>query len=272
MSPDSLLSEDKNLLKIIITPAEPFYSEIYKQLFELNLHDCVSSIPNQQKESSLKTPNKGDEWNVYYDYAEPGGEWAIRTYIGPMINKYDINTKLILDFPSGRGRIAEALFNAYKNKINKIICCDANNEAINISKKRFENNTTVDSIVNKVNEYYCHPLPLSDKKFTFIYSWDSLVHFSYKWLDYYISEFYRLLEHNGYVLIHHSNLSDPNVKTDSPKNEYWDLNTHKRSFINAGDIEFISKKHGFSVVEQKFIDWGTNPKFPNLDCITLLKK
>lgn len=94
------------------------------------------------------------------------------------------------------------------------------------------------------------------------------MHFSYKWLDFYIGEFFRIIENNGYVFIHHSNLSATDVKVENGKSEIWSDNPGWRAPVSSKDVKYISEKHGFTVVEQNIIDWEVS----NLDCITLLRK
>ncbi len=95
-----------------------------------------------------------------------------------------------------------------------------------------------------------------------------MVHFIYKWLDYYICEFYRLLQNGGFVFVHHSNLSSSEVHIEKDKDEYWWANPGGRALVSKEDVAYIAEKHGFRVVEQQVIDWIIH----DLDCITLLSK
>jgi len=239
--------------------------EICECLFNMGI--CYKKIlsPNINR-GAFFTPNIKHNWNRYYDGVDSSADKQVQRRFVPLLEKYPISYAHVLDFPSGRGRIAESIYNIYAEQINEFICCDANNEAIDYCRQRFANNSAFGFMVNKVDGWECLPLEFEDKHFTFIYSWDAMVHFSYKWLDFYICEFYRLCQQEGYVFIHHSNLTSSNVKCD--KSETFSDNPHWRSPVSANDVKRISKKHGFTVVEQICFDW----EVPNLDCVTLLKK
>jgi SAM-dependent methyltransferase len=213
-------------------------------------------------------PNRGGEWNQYYDSAEKKANIEFKQYIEPMLGKHYISFEKTLDFPSGRGRIAAELYKAYGKEIGGIVCCDVNAEAIDYCRQRFDGNDKFDFIVNEVDELHCLPIGISYDSFSFIYSWDAMVHFSYKWLDFYINEFYRLLFDGGHVFLHHSNLSSSEVDIGRIKSENWHENDGGRSLVCADDIKFMAERCGFEVLEQTCIDWV----IPNLDCITILKK
>ena len=231
------------------------------------------------KHPSTTTPNMSGGWDAYYEIAEKAAEMDVEKYFTPILSKYPISFLSCLDFPSGRGRIAGIIYEKYAEQINRFTCCDSNNDAIGYCRHRFANNGKFFFATNSVDEYEVEPLEFENKSFTFIYSWDAMVHFSYKWIDFYIGEFYRMLHDGGYVFIHHSNLGSPNVSIGREKGESWGDNPHGRTPISARDVARIAQKQGFTVTEQKCIDWGQqnsrNPSvafYKNYDCITLLHK
>ena len=77
-----------------------------------------------------------------------------------------------------------------------------------------------------------------------------------------------MIQNGGFAFIHHSNLGSPEVHTEKDKDEYWQANPGDRALVSKEDVAYIAKKQGFSVVEQKVIDWGIK----KLDCITILSK
>jgi len=251
---------------IVLACSYHLIPEICESLFNIGV-DCKQIVLPEINVNSF-TPNIGDRWDSYYEKAEKANDIQLEMYFIPLLSKYEISFSRVLDFPSGRGRMAESMNKTYSEQIEKFVCCDANHEAINFCRERFANNGKFGFIVNKVDEWECIPFDFKNNSFTFVYSWDAMVHFSYKWLDFYIGEFYRILENNGYVFIHHSNLSATNVKVDNGKSDAFNKNPDWRSLISAKDIRHISEKHGFTVVEQNVIDWS----IPNLDCISLLRK
>lgn len=208
---------------------------------------------------SVRNTPEGD-WEDYYKSAELSADTQFNKYLFPLFEKYgklDRESSIVLDFACGHGRIA----NEVKNLCKKIVCCDISEDAINFCKQRFKDFSNVDYSVNEfdgicLNNNYCD----------LIYSWDAMVHFSYKLLDIYAGEFYRILKPNGYVIIHHSNLADSEYVHS--KSDIWCDNIGGRSNISAKDYAYIAEKHGFKVIEQKVIDWSAK----DLDCITVLKK
>jgi SAM-dependent methyltransferase len=252
---------------VVLACSQKLIPEICETLFQIGVNSKKIIMPKLLASASI-TPNTGNAWNDYYDIAEGYANESVERNFIPLLLNYKISLNRVLDFPSGRGRIAESMYKMYADNIEKFVCCDANKEAINYCQKRFAGNNVFDFMVNKVDEWQCIPLEFKDSSFTFIYSWDSMVHFSYKWIDFYVSEFYRILENNGYVFIHHSNLASPDVKIDTGKSEDWNNNPHVRALVSANDVKYISEKHGFKVVEQNIINWIV----PNLDCISLLRK
>ena len=215
-----------------------------------------------------ETPDMGNKWNDYYDIAEKLADGQIEDYFVPIIDKHKILLERVLDFPSGRGRIAEGLRKKYKDAVGSIVCCDANAEAIDFCRKRFSGDESFGFVVNTVDARRCTPFEFPDNDFSFIYSWDAMVHFTYKWLDFYVGEFYRVLKDGGFVLLHHSNLGSPDVDIGFTKSENWIENPHGRTPISYDDISFISERYGFKVIGQKIIDCV----IPKLDCITVLAK
>jgi MoaA/NifB/PqqE/SkfB family radical SAM enzyme len=222
-----------------------------------------------------ETPDIKNDWNRYYNSAEDFVDEHINKYFAPVLDKYNISLKKVLDFPSGRGRMAEGLYKKYSNRVGKIVCCDANINAIEFCQKRFFSNDSFEFTVNKVDETYTLPLEFPSDTFSFIYSWDSMVHFTYKWIDFYIGEFYRLLNVNGFVIIHHSNIGSEDVDIGFAKSENWSENPHGRTLVSHDDVRAIAERYGFIVVEQRVLDFIYKEKgfeFSNMDCITILKK
>ena len=207
-------------------------------------------------------PKNTELWHDYYKEAE-GKAWAqFNKYLKPMLDaRPEISFDSVLDFACGFGRMANIL----KYRAETITCCDINSLAIEHCKERFSSDGAC-----KFSYCACDgslSLPFDDKSFSFIFSWDAMVHFKYKWLDYYMHEFGRIIRDGGHVLIHHSNYG--NTAVDAEKSENYCDNPHYRTNVAAEDIAFIAKKHDFAVIAQNVIDWGNAPK---LDCISLLRK
>ena len=212
-------------------------------------------------------PKDTERWNKYYIKAEAKAEKQFESYIQPILkNNPDISLENMLDFACGFGRIA----NIFKHHANKITCCDINKRAIDFCKERFVESGKTQS--HKCIFEYCISddsltLPFSDKEFSFIISWDAMVHFKYKWVDYYLGEIYRILKNGGYALIHHSNYG--NVEPEKDKSENYLDNPHSRANMKKEDVTRLAERYGFKVVEQITFDWH---EVQGLDSISLLKK
>lgn len=213
-------------------------------------------LKNINKKLTPETAN----WNIYYKKAEEGALYQYEKIIEPFIKKFSLfdNNSIVLDFACGKGRIAEFI----RNKCRSLICCDISKEAIDSCKERFKKFENVKYIVGKENK-----IDLESSSIDFIYSWDAMVHFSYKNIDRYLCEFFRIVKPGGYVFIHHSNLL--NEDSIKEKSELWFENIHCRSNIGKEDVQFLAIKHGFEVKCQEIIGWG---EARDLDCITILTK
>ena len=208
-------------------------------------------------------PENSTAWDEYYERAESDAASQFDVFFEPILSKYrDIKLEKVLDFACGRGRMAYVF-----SKISKsITCCDVNAFAIDFCTDRFKDikDCAFDYVINKRSDKVLNGLQIKDNSHTFLYSWDAMVHFNYKWMDFYLKEFYRILSSGAYAVIHHSNYSEVGDNTS----ENWYDHQHGRASVSHNDIAFIARNHGFDVVEQRVIDWGT----PSLDCISVLRK
>lgn len=89
-----------------------------------------------------------------------------------------------------------------------------------------------------------------------------MVHFELLDIYSYLRETYRVLRKGGRALLHHSNY-------DSDYKNSFANNAAGRSFMNSAIFAYLSYRAGFTIVEQRVIDWAGREK---LDCITLLEK
>ncbi len=226
--------------------------KIIKQLNKLCAEKKLMPTPN---------PENTKMWDRYYESAELFARIQYKEQIQPIVTSLnDITYSHVLDFACGKGRIA----NIFSDFVENLTCCDINENAIEYCKERFSNSSKC-KFKFHINDNL-NKLPFYDEEFTFIYSWDAMVHFNYKLIDQYTSEFYRIIRKGGYILIHHSNYG--NISSLESKNENWQENPHWRALISKEDVRFIAEKYGFTVIEQKVIDWDLQ----GLDCITLMKK
>jgi ubiquinone/menaquinone biosynthesis C-methylase UbiE len=268
-SPDSLANTDFD--KIIIAGADVgIIKEIFQQLVKMAvpIEKIVNKVPIYNQMSFLTRPNPQNEtdWDSYYLRAENSAQNQFNLYFEPILSSLsDLNLSEVLDFACGHGRMA----NLFSKSSKRITCCDVNETAVDFCRERFSKNTNCE-FVFKVNETgnnnELKPLPFTDKSYTFIYSWDAMVHFTYRWLDFYLCEFYRILSSQGYLFIHHSNMGEVNAYSDLGEN--WYEYPGHRTPVSSKDVLFIAQKHNYIIVEQKLFNWTEDV----YDCITILKK
>lgn len=257
----------------VVIASMAFKEEIYSNLINLNIDKekiiCIDDKYLNLNDCRKKTPANVD-WNTYYDAVEKAAESQFEMYIEPKIIGCNLLkcSDRVLDFACGRGRMT----NIVKDMCKEIICCDSSEEALAFCKNRFEKDNNVLYNISQSDGIH-----LENESIDFIYSWDAMVHFSYKALDFYVNEFYRLLKKGGHAFIHHSNLvnSEPFEKDRESgiwdgenKSDIWNENVGGRSNISKEDFAFIATKHGFEIISQETIDWSAK----NLDCISIIKK
>ncbi len=134
------------------------------------------------------------DWTPYYEEAESGVDWQ-----WSLISKYmppapDLST--VLDSACGRGRIAQKFAEIATN----LICVDIRKPAIDYCVQRFAARPNVKCLVSGESS-----LPVAPNSITFLYSWDSMVHFHQGELATYFKEFHRAMAPGAQGLIHHSN-------------------------------------------------------------------
>lgn len=247
----------------IIVASLKFKDEIVTYLKNAGVED--SRIITISERYCLKVQNrlnlKPDQqiWQSYYHAVEGGAQSQYRDYIEPLLEEYtdEISFDSVLDFACGEGRMAEL----FKGKAKKLYLIDAGSQAIESCRKRFENNRNIQAICNNSGA-----IPLENETVSFVYSWDAMVHFSYKLLDYYLSEFSRVTLNGGYIFIHHSNLA--NLAGTMQIYELWSLNPECRSDVSKEDVAYLARRHNLEVIKQHVFDWGV----ADIDCITILRK
>lgn len=189
----------------------------------------------------------------YFQQAEEGLDvfWGKDSKFNVMFQKLDLSK--VMEFACGRGRHVEK----YVNNANEITLVDVLPKNIEICKERYRGNEKI--------TYYCNNgkdlSELNDNEYSSIFTYDSMVHFELIDIANYLKEFYRVLQPNGYALVHHSN-NDSDYKYSFTNAPYG------RSFMNRNIFANLAYRAGFTIVHQETLDWG----IPNLDCLTLLKK
>lgn len=241
----------------IVVASIKFGDEIKQHLLSqgIDADRVVTLDTNHALEENQFEPHTFD-WNEYYSNAEGHNEVQFQTYLEPLLRTYSFDFSHVLDFACGKGRIAELVGDYSKS----LTCVDTSREAIVYCSQRFQDKAHVECRVSEPES-----IPVDNESMSFIYSWDAMVHFDYRSIDYILSEFTRILKNGGYAVIHHSNARAHDT-FEADRN--WRKNPHCRSDFNAKDMLHIATKNGFVVEQQQIIDWG----IAGLDCISVLRK
>ena len=179
-------------------------------------------------------------------------QWA--GYIKPLLEKYPPELSRVVDFAAGFGRNTRKLLEAGAAHVTAI---DVNPECIQRLKDSFPESKVTPVLVSGYDL-----APLESSSFSFVYSFDAMVHFDFEIVFSYIHEFARILQKDGMALLHHSNYSEnPGAN--------FETNPHMRNYMTAEAFKHVSSRAGLQVVEQQIFSWG---ELKNSECFTILRK
>jgi ubiquinone/menaquinone biosynthesis C-methylase UbiE len=191
----------------------------------------------------------------YYAVAEPDMELQWEQVILPMIRAADFRT--VLELAPGHGRNTRKLLELAR----EIHLVDVNRSCIEACQRRFGAGTARCRLHYHVNDGRSLPF-IADGSMSFVYSWDSMVHFDKRVVHDYVREFARVLAAGGTGFVHHSNhgaFSDHDVFTENPA---W------RSNVSAALFASYCAEAGLEIVEQRLLDWFVK----DLDCLSSFRK
>jgi hypothetical protein len=176
-----------------------------------------------------------------------------QTVIKPILAQFPIDYTRSIDFAAGYGRNTRKLLEAGAGHVTMV---DVNPECVAHLETHFPRDRT--SVV--LNDG-AGLTGLDTSSFTFLYTFDAMVHFDLEIVISYIPEFARVLEPDAHAFVHHSNYT-ANPGADFRQNPHW------RNFMSAAIFKHIAVRSGFDVVHQQILSWGE----PDNDCITVLKR
>jgi len=190
----------------------------------------------------------------YFAAAEKYFDEDWTSIVRPFLEGYPINYAHTLDLACGRGRNSAAL----SPLAGRMTLVDVNPENIAACTERFRGRSGVTFVKNNGFDLRA----VRTRSITFVYSFDSMVHFDLDIVIAYLREISRVLSTNGYGFIHHSNY------TAAPTVPFT-ANPHWRNFMSRELFAHLCVKAGLVVEAQKLMDWEVEP---NLDCLTLFRK
>jgi len=210
---------------------------------EKNLEDC--KIINQ--------------WVKYYENAESHIHQQWNNLIFPLIKNFDFES--VVDLACGAGRNSTKLSTVAK----KIYCVDMNEYAIQIAKEKLANINNCE-IIYIINTSGVTIPEIMDDEITFIYQFDSGVHFDKEVIQKYLIEFKRILKPGGCGMFHHSNYGNFNNGLDKSN---FKRNPHWRSDMTKELFQQFCEEVGLECFQQNIIDWGG---VAQLDCLSFFRK
>jgi ubiquinone/menaquinone biosynthesis C-methylase UbiE len=173
--------------------------------------------------------------------------------IGPLLAQFPIDYSRTIDFAAGYGRNARKLLEVGAAHITMV---DVNPECVAHLEANFPHDRAT-AVLNNGADL----AQLETKGFTFLYTFDAMVHFDIELVIAYLPEFARVLKPGAYALVHHSNYT-ANPGGDFRQNPHW------RNFMSADIFKHVATRSGLTVLHQNIFSWGE----PNNDCITILRR
>ena len=187
----------------------------------------------------------------YFEIAERHIDRQWSELIQPLMADCDLS--VVVDLAAGHGRNTEKL----RHLAGKIYAIDVIEDHVRFCQARFAEDPRVECLV-------CDGVSLTgiaDASVSFVYSFDSMVHFDSDVVRAYLMDIARALRPGGRGMCHHSNY------IDRPTGDFRD-SPHWRNFMSRELFAHYCHMEGLSVVRSELVDWG----IPDLDCITLFER
>jgi ubiquinone/menaquinone biosynthesis C-methylase UbiE len=167
----------------------------------------------------------------------------------------------VLEVAPGAGRNTEKLV-ALAQELHAI---DLNEYALVRLRKRFADYRGPCKLAIHQNDGTSLAM-LPDGRITFIYCFDSAVHFARPVLKAYLQEFARILKPGGTGFVHHSDLG-------ATAHEDFRENPHCRSNVDREFFAACCRAYGLEVVQQRALPWPPPSKGVLIsDCLSVLRR
>jgi len=195
---------------------------------------------------------------LYFEHAEEFMPMQWERTIWPIIKDADFTSTL--ELACGHGRNTEFL----RRQAKSIDLVDVNQTCIDACQKRF--GAEKDGCVFRYHVTTGNSLPVSSDSISFIYSWDSMVHFDKLVVRDYVHDVFRALKPGGTAFLHHSNYGT--IAPDSS----WTKNHGNRSDMTADLMRQYAQEAGLNIKFQRLSGISDGWGMDDLDCLTLLEK
>lgn len=195
---------------------------------------------------------------LYYAHAEEFMPMQWERTIWPIIKDEDFTSTL--ELACGHGRNTEFL-RRYAKSIDLV---DVNQTCIDACEKRF--GLEKDGCVFRYHVTTGNSLPVPSNSISFVYTWDSMVHFDKLVVRDYVHDVFRVLKPGGSAFLHHSNYGT--VAPDSN----WAKNHGNRSDVTAELVREYAQQASLNIKFQRLSGIADGWGIDDLDCLTLLIK
>lgn len=183
----------------------------------------------------------GDEW---------GNKEAVLEVISDFIKPYINSNSIVCEIGSGGGRIASKVAPLVK----ELHCFDISINMLNECKKNLNNTKNI--YFNLLDKKTL--LENIKTKFDFVYSFDVFVHMDLHAIFKYFRQIRQILNTNGKVFLHTSNLKTVNGWEKFNSQEYY--SPEDFYFISPEIIEILANKAGFKIIKTSS-EANSNPYF-----------
>lgn len=180
-------------------------------------------------------------------------QWA--GLIAPALAGIDVDMTHCADFACGRGRNTVKLLSEGAGHVTML---DVSAENIAYCTEHIGPKERVTALLTNGLDL----VAVTDDTFTFLYTFDAMVHFDVEIMLGYIREFHRVMQSGAVALVHHSNF-------DGRPGSDFRSNPHLRNYMTAALFKHVAIRRGFEVLRQIVFSWGD---LKDGDCITVLRK
>ena len=211
------------------------------------------------KRYNLRACAADGTWDSYFTSAETFMDSSWETIIWPVIEGADFET--VLELAPGAGRNTEKL----ATLADEIHAVDLNEYALTRLRQRFASYSSPCRLHIHKNDGTDLGM-IADASISFVYCWDSAVHFDKTVIRDYVKEFARVMRPGATGFIHHSDLGD-SARADIHVNPHWRSNMSKELFAE------YCLANGLEVVRQIALPWP--PPVDGVvisDCMSVIRK
>ncbi len=249
------------------------YAKEIEAAAQVELHELAAKVSAQapqdviaraldiivQKKSIFQCRDSHTEGGYYAD-AESGMDWQWEHLIAPYIQDADLSC--VLELAPGHGRNSAKLIAQGARQLHLV---DVNQTCIDACRRRFGERAGDCAMHYHVTGGDSLPF-IGDESISFVYSFDSMVHFDKSIMLAYLREFARVMCPGATGYLHHSNYGAIAPNSD------WAKNVGNRSDMTAELFRAFCDAVGLEVTGQKMHGMAEGRGQDDLDCASLIRK